>query len=459
MSCVSFLKNNNVFALFNRIITGTQPPKILLYIIVSIIGVIVLCIILILIIVISYRRKKMTSSQSDLSDTMRSMGVSTMAGNGHNIGSSGDTNSPGFAVCDEQDVVKEQETNRFLCNYSDLTQNGGSTLNSQNMQNSVSFADENTYANNTMSSTYGWTEFNNPYVTQCNTNGNYQNFQHQQTTNGYIPNYYNQPMYAKPVPKSQRNNVYSNPMPNNNTSIGQHPVIANLQHSTPQSPSNSSGSSNLANSLTYRSQNNNLAGSILSGQNRIPSSLSGEDRVPSISPPITDGAAAEQVRLISSNSNTPTKSILKKPKDSNHLQQQQNYQACPTGLAPLCVMEDQSSQSSSDRGAKEERSSESSNISFSDRDTPVETNNLTAVGAATTAPQSQNDLDRSHDPDFSPSNTYLETSFEGPSAENGAGSKVPPPTLPKPSKLDESKDEEVLNASTLDKKIRNITQV
>ena len=64
--------------------------------------------------------------------------------------------------------------------------------------------------------------------------------------------------------------------------------------------------------------------------------------------------------------------------------------------------------------------------------------------------------DGSNKPDFSPSNTYLETSFEG-GAGVGSGdlataSKVAPPTLPKPRLESET-------ISTLDRKIRNITQV
>ena len=89
------------------------------------------------------------------------------------------------------------------------------------------------------------------------------------------------------------------------------------------------------------------------------SSSSGDERVPSISPPLppmatTDGAmASEQMRLISSLSNTPTKSILKKPK---HAVERNNL---------IARTEDLSSQSS-----KDERLSESSNVSSSDRDTP-----------------------------------------------------------------------------------------
>ena len=60
-------------------------------------------------------------------------------------------------------------------------------------------------------------------------------------------------------------------------------------------------------------------------------------------------------------------------------------------------------------------------------------------------------------PDFSPSNTYLETSFDVPNDERGQN-KVPPPTLPKP-KLDESTPVDGAGANTLERRIRNITQV
>ena len=64
-------------------------------------------------------------------------------------------------------------------------------------------------------------------------------------------------------------------------------------------------------------------------------------------------------------------------------------------------------------------------------------------------------------PDFSPSNTYLETSFDVPGSDIERGqNKVPPPTLPKP-KLDESTpvDGNGGGANTLERRIRNITQV
>ncbi len=197
-------------------------------------------------------------------------------------------------------------------------------------------------------------------------------------------------------------------------------------HSTPQSPSGSSsisynkrhlaGSSSVAapNSLSSGDgENNSIYTRNLGGNTFVaPNSLS-------------SGEGEERVRLISSLSNTPTKSILKKPKQSLQL---------PTNT------EDQSSSSS------KERLSESSNVSFSDRDTPPE--GVTKEG----------DAGMTKKPDFSPSNTYLETSFEevaiGP--PEAALTKVPPPTLPKPHKEADAADN---NSNTLDRKIRNITQV
>ena len=109
--------------------------------------------------------------------------------------------------------------------------------------------------------------------------------------------------------------------------------------------------------------------------------------------------------------------------------------------------EDLSSQSS-----KDERLSESSNVSSSDRDTPPNNNAANVDKIETTA-------EAAVAPDFSPSNTYLETSFDRDVPNNGSDSerKVPPPTLPKP-KLDES-SAAAEGANTLERRIRNITQV
>ncbi len=478
-----------------------RKEKVLLFIVAGIVGFLVLCVVLVLCIVVSYRRKKHVpdsanssndnsaneGSEACNSDAMRSMGVS-VGGSNHHL----QLQSPGYSVCDENDVTKEQlETNRFLAaaglvsssTYSDAIQQ-------QQQQNSVaggsvSFADDNS-SGNVYSNSYGWTELNNPYVVQSpngstsNNNGislpTYRDFQSQQ--NGYVPNYYNQPTYARPLPKSQRINngssLYSN----------------TLQHSTPQSQ-NSGGSSTLSSHHTNGSGSGsggilyrqNLANTLLTSQQQQQQqqhsgSLSGDERVPSISPPIDGGVGgtnSEQIRLISSLSNTPTKSILKKPKNG-YGTPSTAAAATDLGVAPLVRQEDQSSQSSSSAtggttgstsgaagirvggggggggGGEQERLSESSNVSFSDRETPTE-GAVVAAGASQSKRSSQ---EVEGAPDYSPSNTYLETSFE---CQQG-GAKVPPPTLPKPKAATATEAaEEVGSNNTLDKKIRNITQV
>ena len=76
--------------------------------------------------------------------------------NGGGKGVSEDFASPGYAVCDEQELNKE--TNGFLATYSDFTSsNVGDYTNTGS----------NSHINNStggMDATYGWTEYNNPYV-------------------------------------------------------------------------------------------------------------------------------------------------------------------------------------------------------------------------------------------------------------------------------------------------------
>ncbi len=461
--------------------TAQGKEKVLLFIVAGIVGFLVLCVVLVLCIVVSYRRKKhlpdSANSSNDNSanegnencgagDAMRSMGV-TAAGSNHHL----QLQSPGYSVCDEQDMTKEQmETNRFLAATAGIVSSSGySDMNQQSqVPGGVSFADDNS-SSNIYSNSYGWTELNNPYVVQSpngsvsNNNGislpTYRDFQQ---TNGYVPNYYNQPTYARPLPKSQRTNNGSSSLYSNT-----------LQHSTPQGQ-NSGGSSTLSSQNTNGSGSagvlykQNLANTLLSSGQQQTGSLSGDERVPSISPPIdgSGGSNSEQIRLISSLSNTPTKSILKKPKNYGGGGVPASTSA-DLGVAPLVRQEDQSSQSSSSAtggttgsasgGAKgandQERLSESSNVSFSDRDTPTE------GGAATAVQQPGKRLSQEAEevaPDYSPSNTYLETSFE--CQQQGGLVKVPPPTLPKP-RAATSPEEVIGGSNTLDKKIRNITQV
>lgn len=244
---------------------------------------------------------------------------------------------------------------------------------------------------------------------------------------------------------------------------------------------------------------------------------SGDERVPSISPPL-EGVSVPLIS--SSNSNTPTKSILKKPKHYSTNATPTGQEALYSPMSRSQPQEDQSSQSSS---GKDERFSESSNVSFSDRDTP------TIDQAAATAmvgplqpipPLASQDEDedeeedketvvdddddiKGYQPNYSPSNTYLETSFEAAAVatptkptndqdSSSAAKKMPPPTLPKPASTDLSEKVVVgassttttttsssvfgtsqggastgsmdklngtFNANTIDRKVRNITQV
>ena len=370
---------------------NNTSKKAMLYIVVGIVAFIVLCVVLVLIIVITYRRKKDDNNSSSVSLTpnsspQRSMGVTTTSANGD----SNMISSPGFAVCDENEMIKESHASHYLL--SSTAYNTSESNNGTANGNSVSFADDNNPVVN--SSTYGWTELNNPYVTgqlsQGSTLPTYRDFQ-----NGGF-SIYNNSVYARPIPKNLRaGNVYMDP---NGAGV-------------PPSQSPSAGSS-----LTRDDQ----------------------DRVPSISPPLvvasgsgSGNSSGEQTRLISSLSNTPTKSILKKPRNQQTPQQQQQ-QHQHHHRRP----EDQSSQSSAG-GFKEERSSESSNVSFSDRgDSPANNNS-------------------SSKPDFSPSNTYLETSFEKTAVP------PPPPTLPKP-KLASFVGGDANDAAEIipiDRKVRHVSQV
>ncbi len=488
-----------------------RKERVLLFIVAGIVGFLVLCVVLVLCIVVSYRRKKHLHDETDSSAGVGDNAGSDSSGDGGDgdagrmsMGvSTAAVQSPGFAVCDENDLVKDSRlgnggghydnggAGRFLLAsssiYSDVGQPSSMMPGGQN--GTVSFSQDgsgngnNSSSGNVYSNAYsGWTELNNPYVVQSpdgsgvipavNNNGislpTYRNFQAEQQNNSYVPNYLSasQPTYARPLPKSQRSNngssIYSN----------------TLQHSTPQSQSGGGGSGT---GVLYRQ---NLASTLLGGshqQNSVGSGShsgsSGDERVPSISPPIDSAATGngESVRLISSLSNTPTKSILKKPKNYNYSsqqQQQQQQQSVDLGVAPLVRHEDQSSQSSSSgassssagsasaaamaaaaaasygQAAAAAAASESSNVSGSDRDSPTD---KAATAAAV----------QGGGPDFSPSNTYLETSFEG--AQQQQQQKVPPPTLPKPSLAQTgggaSAEEGSGGSNTLDKKVRNITQV
>jgi hypothetical protein len=91
-----------------RFLPRGLEQRALLYIIVGIFVFVVLCGLVVVAIILTYRRKKMTASQTDLSETMQSVGVNAL---GHDDDE--DDGSPGYAVCDDTDVYKEHhETNR-----------------------------------------------------------------------------------------------------------------------------------------------------------------------------------------------------------------------------------------------------------------------------------------------------------------------------------------------------------
>jgi len=448
---------------------GGGRNRVLLYIVMGIVIFVAAVIIVIFCIVLGYRKKKGLDTSSSSSNegsldsgkldraaggdaekpsfdsTMRSMGVSA-----HMNG----VQSPGFSVCDDPDLGREnghflhgQQQVSFL---RDGAADGGSSSNGSHVYASAA--------------AYGWTELNNPYVvspggttynqpqqSQQTVLPTYRDFQSQMLSScsdgsggsGYVPNPSANPTYARPLPRSQRPGVaYS--------------ATSTLQHSTPQSKNGSSSNTLQGMSSLFRSQNNaasSLAATIAAA-NGGGSLSSGDERVPSVSPPAESGhlGTGEQVRLIPpSLSNTPTKSILKKPKSSHH------SSAVNESLLASRV-DDQGSQSSNASNkavaATSNRfsSSGSSNVSsnLSDRDTPTEA----PAAAASIVRLTKED---STAPDFSPSNTYLETSFEG--GEESGGVKVPPPTLPKPNMANSSQTEDNVGFSTLDRKIRNITQV
>jgi hypothetical protein len=470
--------------------------KILLVIVAGIVCFVALCVILMLCIVVGYRKKKGLDTSSSSSNegsldsgkmdavacvsdrekpsfdsTMRSMGVSTT--------SNGGIQSPGFSVCDDPDLVRE--TGRFL---------------SAQPQQQVSFANEGSDGGSNGShvyataTAYGWTELNNPYVVQSPNGGiygqqqpqpnpqqpalpTYRDFQAQMMSScsdgsggsGYIANPSGNPTYARPLPRSQR--------PGAATAYS---ATSTLQHSTPQSQNSGSGSSSSGNTLQgmsslFRSNNgmSTLAATISAGAGG--SLSSGDERVPSVSPPAeSTSQQGEQVRLIPpSLSNTPTKSILKKPKNNNN-------SAMNESLLASSRADERGSQSSGGGGGNKPKaaasitnrfsssgsSSHSSNLS--DRDTPTEGQISSAQPIASRLAQEESSA-----PDFSPSNTYLETSFDAEEAAAAAaaatnGGKVPPPTLPKPGRGAAGEDSSGAltigaGTSTLERKIRNITQV
>ncbi|XP_040572453.1 calcium-activated chloride channel regulator 1 [Lepeophtheirus salmonis] len=394
-----------------------EPDKALLYIVIGIAGFIVICIILILIIVFSYRRKKIIHSDRELSsvnsvigDTMRSMGVSTGR-------SEESTHSPGYSVvCDEHDLIRniDTETKGFLESSAVVVNSSSSTQFSNGKYENQLAPRENTYGY--IGGTYGWTELHNPYVTS-NTLPSYREYQ-----NTYVPNYENPsrdpksniPMYAKPIPKSER-------------------IPTSFSDTFGLPTANSSSTTN----------------TLLLSQPSTPTKNSEEIT-------ITRGMTALNTPAITKEK----KSILKKPKA---IEEELRSGGGASSTSSSCTSKDQI-----------ERSSQSSQVSFSDQD-----NNS---GKENPSPDQINLC-----PPSPSDNIYLETSFEY-QEQQEALKKLNPPSLSAVSSYinigeaplipsstsaalsfsntsslvvcnDSSNLDNFDNTLTLDKRIRNITQV
>ncbi|QQP40876.1 Epithelial chloride channel proteinlike, partial [Caligus rogercresseyi] len=408
-----------------------QPDKALLYIVIGIAGFILICIILILIIVFSYRRKKIVSERAGslssvvmAGETMRSMGVSTSGR------SEESTHSPGYSVvCDEQDLMRCSdsaagggECKGFLESSAVVINSSSSTQFSNGKYENQLAPRESTYG------CYGWSDVHNPYVSS------YREYQ---------------------MPTLQ---------PTKTTS----PCTPSLYLRTfglPQSSGSNHSSSSTNQTLLLTSPNQQPA-------NNTPSSKSNEEV-------ITRG-----MTVVQSAGHRETKSILKKPKpvapiasatatySPSSQEEDSNIGGRNNGGSTSSSSSSTSSSSSSSCSKDQvERSSQSSQVSFSDQEASKE--------LVEDRPPSPSD------------NIYLETSFEyqKEQKEQEGGPLLNPPSLSAANSYinmtipllpttatsplgslttqstslqmstEGSSSETPENCNTIDKRIRNITQV
>lgn len=381
------------------VVPTDKPSKILLYLIVGIVGFIILCMMVVMVILLSFRRKKLPE---DLSlDSNKSHGTST------------DNNGFSGASDDIENLSRDQEAKHFLLSNSGQDSLGNGPIHSSLIRDESGSVNDNPYgyiASQHNNHSYGWSATTNPYVYKDN-NETYASIAsfHNTSQDSYVRGY--QPTYAQPIPKNLRpQHIYSNAA-----------VIA--RHS-PQplalSPQNSQSSADGSRgTVTFQAQT--------------------ETPILRVSP---DSQSSE-------NAPTPTKSILKKPKNND------------TTL-DMTDRESQSSQASS-INPKEEVRSPSATDTVSSQQSQIST------------------ITTNEDVNLSIEKTYLETSFEfsplpglppllsqtKEEAENAANAnatptkKLPPPTLPKP-RAPSNQDIIVSTdnlSNSLDKKIRNCTQV
>ena len=372
-----------------------KPSKILLYLIVGIVGFIILCMMIVLIILISFRRKKLPE---DLSvESSKTHGTST--------------ENNGFSIASDEleSLSRDGEAKHFLLSSSgqDSLAGPGPTHSSLIQEQSGSAVNDNPYGYSAgHNSQYGWSATANPYVYKDNHDLTYASIAsfHNSSAESYLRAV--QPTYAQPIPRSLRpQHIYSNA------------AVMARNSPQPRAGSQCSADSSVARgTVTFQAQT--------------------ETPILRVSP---DSQSSE-------NTQTPTKSILKKPKPN-----------CDTTL-DLTDRESQSSQCSSVQQKEDAGPRSPSPVSS-------QQSHQSQVSTVTT----------NEDVNLSIEKTYLETSFEfSPltnktkeeveNAANAAASptkKPAPPTLPKPRALN---NQDVIVSSdnlcsSLDKKIRNCTQV
>ena len=380
-----------------------KPSKILLYLIVGIVGFIILCMMIVMVILLSFRKKKIPE---DLSiESNKSNGTST------------DNNGFSVASDDMENLSRDQEAKHFLLGNSGQDSVGGGPIHSSLIQDASGSVNENPYgysAHIHNNRSYGWSATTNPYVYKDN-NETYASIASFQNTSqdSYIRGTY-QPTYAQPIPKNMRpQHIYSNA-----AVIARHsPQTSGLAATSPQTSGDSSRGT-----VTFQAHTET---------------------------PILRVSPDSHSQSSDNNTNTPTKSILKKPK----------HHKTETGLDLTSDRESQSSQSSSLAGKEEARSPSATDTVSSQH---------SQISTITTNEEINLSIDK----------TFLETSFDltplnnqigqtKEEAENAVNAlatpskKHPPPTLPKPRALN---NQDIILSSdnlsnSLDKKIRNCTQV
>ena len=379
-----------------------KPSKILLYLIVGIVGFIILCMMIVMVILLSFRKKKIPE---DLSiESNKSNGTST------------DNNGFSVASDEMENLSRDQEAKHFLLGNSGQDSVGGGPIHSSLIQDASGSVNDNPYGYSTHvhnNRSYGWSATTNPYVYK-DSNETYASIAsfHNTSQDSYIRGSY-QPTYAQPIPKNLRpQHIYSNA-----AVIARHSPQTSLAVISPQT---SGDSSRGGGQVTFQAET--------------------ETPILRVSP---DSQSSEN------NAPTPTKSILKKPKQPRS----------EGGLDVTSDRESQSSQSSSLAGKDEVRSPSATDTVSSQQ---------SQVSTITTNDEINLSIDK----------TYLETSFEFSPLNNQTGhtkeevenavnalstpsKKHPPATLPKPRALN---NQDIILSSdnlsnSLDKKIRNCTQV